>query len=349
MHDAGDALEVLAASECRLVLSGHKHVPHAWRLEDLFVVNAGTVSTLRTRGKGRPCYNVVEVHDDRVDVHRAYPFHERDRILEFSLTTLDHRKWPGHDGSSAGRRRALPAGRGGRDRGRRRRRGGAAARRHGEAARRAVRGRLRRGAARARRGRRTRRRWRVCWPRFGADLVVDLSDEPVVTQRRAAAAGCGGARTPASPTAPAGCCWSRSGGRRTRCRRSPSPAPASGSARRRSPGIWRGWRGDLVAPGEVVVVAMGRGGPAAPELVEPGDGRPARRCSRGRGPAQHAASDFLEDALLAGVTAIGCRRCGGGPGRRRRPLDGRRGRRAGGRPPPGADDVRGLRRVRCRR
>ena len=98
VHDAGDALEVLAASECRLVLSGHKHVPHAWRLEDLFVVNAGTVSTLRTRGKGRPCYNVVEVHEDRVDVHRAYPFHERDRILEFSLTTLDHRKWPGHDG-----------------------------------------------------------------------------------------------------------------------------------------------------------------------------------------------------------------------------------------------------------
>ena len=98
VYDAGDALEVLAASECRLVLSGHKHVPHAWRLEDLFVVNAGTVSTLRTRGRGRPCYNVVEVHEDRVDVHRAYPFHERDRILEFSLTTLDHRKWPGHDG-----------------------------------------------------------------------------------------------------------------------------------------------------------------------------------------------------------------------------------------------------------
>ena len=32
---------------------------------------------------------------------------------------------------------------------------------------------------------------------------------------------------------------------------------------------------DLVAPGEVVIVAMGRGGPAAPELVEPGCGRPA--------------------------------------------------------------------------
>ena len=27
------------------MLSGHKHVPYAWRLENLFVVNAGTVST----------------------------------------------------------------------------------------------------------------------------------------------------------------------------------------------------------------------------------------------------------------------------------------------------------------
>ena len=40
---------------------GHKHVPYAWRLEDLFVVNAGTVSSSRLRGNGRPCYNIVEV------------------------------------------------------------------------------------------------------------------------------------------------------------------------------------------------------------------------------------------------------------------------------------------------
>jgi 3',5'-cyclic-AMP phosphodiesterase len=96
VHDAGDVLEVLSGAGCRLVLSGHKHVPHAWRIEDLFVVNAGTVSTLRLRGHGRPCYNVVEIYGDRVEVHRKYPFHDRDRILEFSLTTLEHRKWPGH-------------------------------------------------------------------------------------------------------------------------------------------------------------------------------------------------------------------------------------------------------------
>ena len=61
VYDAGDLLECLLRADVNLVLSGHKHVPYAWRLEDLFVVNAGTVSTLRLRGKTRPCYNVIEV------------------------------------------------------------------------------------------------------------------------------------------------------------------------------------------------------------------------------------------------------------------------------------------------
>src|SRR6266511_1406459 len=44
IYDAGDAIECLQRSGVNLVLSGHKHVPYAWRLEDLFIVNAGTVS-----------------------------------------------------------------------------------------------------------------------------------------------------------------------------------------------------------------------------------------------------------------------------------------------------------------
>src|SRR5262245_18177572 len=50
VYDAGDAYECLQRSGVRLVLSGHKHVPYVCRLEDLFVVNAGTVSSLRLRG-----------------------------------------------------------------------------------------------------------------------------------------------------------------------------------------------------------------------------------------------------------------------------------------------------------
>ncbi|MBE0446518.1 MAG: 2,3-diphosphoglycerate synthetase [Actinobacteria bacterium] len=61
------------------------------------------------------------------------------------------------------------------------------------------------------------------------------------------------------------------------------------------------------------VIAMGRGGPQAPEVIA-GDKielspeyllRLARE-------GKHAASDYLEDALTSRITAIGCRRCGGG-------------------------------------
>jgi cyclic 2,3-diphosphoglycerate synthetase len=60
----------------------------------------------------------------------------------------------------------------------------------------------------------------------------------------------------------------------------------------------------------VVVVAMGRGGPAEPELVEtPPSVEDLVALARS---GRHAASDHLEIAALAGVPTIGCRRAGGG-------------------------------------
>ena len=60
----------------------------------------------------------------------------------------------------------------------------------------------------------------------------------------------------------------------------------------------------------VVVVAMGRGGPAEPELIEmpPTVDDLIALARAGR----HAASDHLETAVLAGVATVGCRRAGGG-------------------------------------
>jgi cyclic 2,3-diphosphoglycerate synthetase len=61
---------------------------------------------------------------------------------------------------------------------------------------------------------------------------------------------------------------------------------------------------------DVLVVAMGRGGPLEPEVVEvaPTIADLLERSRAGR----HAASDHLETAAIAGVPTIGCRRCGGG-------------------------------------
>lgn len=61
---------------------------------------------------------------------------------------------------------------------------------------------------------------------------------------------------------------------------------------------------------DVVVVAMGRGGPARPELVSrpPTVDELVALSRTGR----HAASDHLETAALARVPTVGCRRAGGG-------------------------------------
>jgi cyclic 2,3-diphosphoglycerate synthetase len=61
---------------------------------------------------------------------------------------------------------------------------------------------------------------------------------------------------------------------------------------------------------DVVVVAMGRGGPAEPQIAAvPPTLETLLELSRA---GQHAASDYLEIAALTGVVTIGCRRAGGG-------------------------------------
>jgi cyclic 2,3-diphosphoglycerate synthase len=63
----------------------------------------------------------------------------------------------------------------------------------------------------------------------------------------------------------------------------------------------------------IVVVAMGRGGPAEPEIVDGTKGRlQAKDLLTWSRQGRHAASDCFEDALLSGVVSVGCRRCGGG-------------------------------------
>ena len=64
-----------------------------------------------------------------------------------------------------------------------------------------------------------------------------------------------------------------------------------------------------------VIVAMGRGGPPEPEVLrgDEVDLRP-RDLLQLADSGKHAASDYIEDALLGRVPAVGCRRCGGGLG-----------------------------------
>ena len=71
------------------------------------------------------------------------------------------------------------------------------------------------------------------------------------------------------------------------------------------------WAGLLRALGvDPVIVCMGRGGPAEPRMAEAGMGIADLLAIVEAG--GHAASDYLEGAVLAGVRTVGCRRVGGG-------------------------------------
>jgi cyclic 2,3-diphosphoglycerate synthetase len=138
------------------------------------------------------------------------------------------------------------------------------------------------------------------------ELVIDLSDEPVLSPKerlllasRALARGAvyEGADFRFEPPAFA-----------------PFPLPSLaviGTGKRVGKTAVTGHVARLLArERDVVVVAMGRGGPPEPELMEtPPTVDDLVALSRA---GRHAASDYLETAVLAGVVTIGCRRCGAG-------------------------------------
>jgi cyclic 2,3-diphosphoglycerate synthase len=138
------------------------------------------------------------------------------------------------------------------------------------------------------------------------EAVVDLSDEPVLDPRRRFQL--------ASRTLAAGVSYLGADFRFDPVRFEPFELPALsvlGTGKRVGKTAVSGHIARLLARDrEVVVVAMGRGGPREPVVAEP---EPALEdllaLSRS---GVHAASDYLEDAAMARVTTVGARRCGGG-------------------------------------
>ena len=142
--------------------------------------------------------------------------------------------------------------------------------------------------------------------RFRPEIVVDLSDEPVLgpVERFRVASG----------VLARGLSYVGADFRLDPPELVPFPSPSIavvGTGKRVGKTAVTGHLARLAASRmSVVVVAMGRGGPAEPERIEvaPTVETLVELSRSGR----HAASDHLETAALVGVETIGCRRCGGG-------------------------------------
>lgn len=68
LSDAGDMLLSIVENQANLVLSGHKHIPHVWMVENTVFSTAGTVSSLKLRGKEQTSYNTVDINDDYIEI-----------------------------------------------------------------------------------------------------------------------------------------------------------------------------------------------------------------------------------------------------------------------------------------
>ena len=139
-----------------------------------------------------------------------------------------------------------------------------------------------------------------------AEVVVDLSDEPVL--------GPSERFLLASRALAAGLRYEGADFRFDPPQYAPFPLPSLsviGTGKRVGKTAVTGHVARLLARDrDVVVVSMGRGGPARPELavVQP-TLESLLDLSRA---GHHAASDYLETAALTGVVTVGCRRAGGG-------------------------------------
>ena len=68
LSDAGDILYTLIENNVNLVLSGHKHVPHVWKMNNTIIATTGTVSSMKLRGKSFPSFNIITISDDNKKV-----------------------------------------------------------------------------------------------------------------------------------------------------------------------------------------------------------------------------------------------------------------------------------------
>ncbi len=66
VEDAGDVLKMLSKLNPELVLSGHRHRPWSWKLNDINFFFSGAVSTIRLRGFFENSYNVIKIENGKI-------------------------------------------------------------------------------------------------------------------------------------------------------------------------------------------------------------------------------------------------------------------------------------------
>ena len=82
VSDAGDVLELITEAKVNFVLSGHKHRPWIWKLENTHFITAGTATTKRLKGKTYPSFNIINIDGKKANLLR---YNVEDEVVQQSL------------------------------------------------------------------------------------------------------------------------------------------------------------------------------------------------------------------------------------------------------------------------
>jgi len=83
LNDAGDVLDILTNGGVDLTLSGHRHTPYAWIVNNTAVVTAGSTSTEKVRATINQSYNIIRITDEHIKITKKNVSGKKSLLAEY--------------------------------------------------------------------------------------------------------------------------------------------------------------------------------------------------------------------------------------------------------------------------
>jgi 3',5'-cyclic AMP phosphodiesterase CpdA len=81
--DCGNVLDTLVNSDVDMVVCGHRHTPYCWLINNLAVVNAGSISAKKLRAKINNSYNLIDINKTKIEVYLKEVGKKRNHIATY--------------------------------------------------------------------------------------------------------------------------------------------------------------------------------------------------------------------------------------------------------------------------
>ena len=90
--DAGDVLKLCMDLKLDFVLSGHKHLPWIWKMDNTYFITAGTATSRRLKGRSYPSFNVLEIEKKGYNILKINVANKETSVILKNITNTKDRR-----------------------------------------------------------------------------------------------------------------------------------------------------------------------------------------------------------------------------------------------------------------